>query len=57
MGEKERELYGLEMSLDNSLMVTCGDVVVVADVRNAAIVGDVVAIVGVAAANDVVVVV
>ena len=44
------------MSLDNSLLVACGDVVVVATVRNAAAVGDVAAIVCVAAMDDVVVV-
>ena len=45
------------MSLDNSLLVACGDVVVVVDVCNAATMGDVVAVVGVAATDDFVVVV
>ena len=53
MGGRERELYGLESSLDNSLMVVCGDEVVV--VRNAAAVDDIVVAVDVAAADGVVV--
>ena len=40
---------------DNSLIVACGDAVVVAAARNAATVGDVAAIVGVAVADGVVV--
>ena len=44
------------MSLDNSLLVACRDAVVVAAVRNA-IASDIAAIVGVAAMEDVVVVV
>ena len=45
------------MSPDNSLLVACGDVVVVAAVCNAADPGDVAPVVGVAAVDDVVVVV
>ena len=45
------------MSPDNSLLVACGDAVVVVAVRNAAAVGDVAASIGVAAVDDVVVVV
>ena len=56
-GGRGRESYGLEMSPDNSLLVACGDVVVVVAMRNAATVGDVVATVGGVAADDVVVVV
>ena len=45
------------MSPNKSLMVACGDVVVVVTARNATAASDVVAVVGVAAADDVVVVV
>ena len=45
------------MSLDKSLLVTCGDAVVVAAACNAAAVGDVAATVGIAATDDVVIVV
>ena len=45
------------MSPDNSLLVACGDAVVVAAACNAAAVGDVAAAIGVAAVDDVVVVV
>ena len=45
------------MSPHNSQLVACGGVVVVTAMRNAAIVGDVVVAVGVAVADDVVVVV
>ena len=54
-GGRGRESYGLEMSLDNSLTVACGDAVVVAAARNAAAVDDVAAAVGDAAADSVVV--
>ena len=57
MGERGRELYGLEMSPYNSLLVSCGDVVVVVAVCNAATTCDVAATIGVAAVDDVVVVV
>ena len=57
MGERGRELYGLEMSPHNSLLVACGGVVVVVAVRNAAAAGDVVAAVGIGSADDFVVVV
>ena len=57
MGERGRELYGLEMSPHNSQLVACGGDVVVVAMRNAAAVGSVEASVGVAAADDVVVVV
>ena len=50
MGERGRELYGLEMSPHNSQLVACGGEVVVVDVRNAAATGHV------AAMDDVVVV-
>ena len=45
------------MSLDNSLLVACGDVVVVAAVRNVSTTGDVAAVVVVVDVDDVVVVV
>ena len=45
------------MSLENSLLVACGDAVVVASMHNAGAVGDFVATVGVVATDDVVVVV
>ena len=45
------------MILDNSLTVACGDVVVAAATRSVAVAGDVAAAVGVADADDVVVVV
>ena len=48
-------MYGLEKSLDNSLMVVCGGEVVVAAVHNATAAGDVVAAFGVVVADDVVV--
>ena len=57
MGERGKELYGLEMSPHNSQLVVCGGEVVVAAACNAAAVGDVVAIVGIADADDVVVMV
>ena len=57
MGERGRELYGLEMSPHNSQLVSCGGEVVVLAVCNAAVAGDVAATVGVAATDDVVVVV
>ena len=57
MGERGRELYGLERSPDKSLMVVCGDEVVVVAVHNAAAVDDVAATIDVAAADGVVVVV
>ena len=47
MGEKRRELYGLERSPDKSLMVVCGDEVVVAAMRNASATDDVEAMHGV----------
>ena len=50
-------MCGLGRSPDNSLMVACGDGVVVAAACNAAAVGDVVAAAGVVATDDVVVVV
>ena len=50
-------MYGLEISPDNSLLVTCGDVVVFVASHNATVVGDVVATIGVAAMDNVVVVV
>ena len=53
MGERERELYGLERSLDNSLMVVFGDEVVVAATNNDAAMDDVVATVDVAAVDGV----
>ena len=56
-GERGRELYGLEMSPHKSQLVACGANVVVAAVCNASIASDVAADVGVAAVNDVVVVV
>ena len=51
MGERGRESYGLEMSPDNSLLVACGDVIMVVAMRNAGAMSDV------AVADDVVVVV
>ena len=45
------------MSPDNSLTITCGDVIVAPAAQNAAVAGDVVAAVGVAAVDGVVVVV
>ena len=45
------------MSTNNSLIVACGDVVVVVAARNATVASDVAAAVGVADADDVVVVV
>ena len=57
MGERGRESYGLEMTIDNSLLVACGGEVVVAAMRNAATAGEIAAAIGVAAADDVVVVV
>ena len=61
MGERGRELCVLERSPDNSLMVACGDEVVVAVVHNAVAVDDAAATdddvvaVDVAAVDDVVV--
>ena len=57
MGEKGRELYGLVRSIDNSLLVVCGGVVVVAAVCNAVAMDDVAAVVDVAATDGVLVVV
>ena len=48
-------MYGLERSPDNSLMVVCGDEVVVAAVHNAAAVDDVAAAIDVTDADGVVV--
>ena len=48
-------MCGLERSLDNSLMVVCGDEVVLVAACNAAVADDVVAAVDVAAADGVVV--
>ena len=50
-------MYGLEISPNNSLLVACGDVVMVVVARNATATSDVAAAVGVAATDDVVVVV
>ena len=55
MGERGRELYGLAMSPDNSLLVACGDAVVVATVRNAMAADDVATSIDVMAADGVVV--
>ena len=57
MGERGRELYGLERSLDNSLMVVYGDEVVVVAAHNVAAMDDVVSTDGVVVAVGVVVVV
>ena len=57
MGERGRELCGLERILDKSLMVVCGDEVMVVAMHNAATVDDVAAVVDVVAADGVVVVV
>ena len=54
MRERGRELYGLKRSLDNSLMVVCGDEVVVVAAHNAVAADDVATVVDVATANDVV---
>ena len=43
MGERGRELYGLQRSPDNSLMVVCGGEVMVAVAHNAMVADDVVA--------------
>ena len=51
MGEIGRELCGLGRSPNNSLMVVCGDEVVVAATRNAATVDDVAVVVDVATAE------
>ena len=40
MGERGRELYGLERILDNSLMVVCGGEVVVVFANDAAAMDD-----------------
>ena len=54
MGEtRGRELSGLERSPDNSLMVVCGDEVVVAATRNVVAADDLVAVVDVAAVDGV----
>ena len=53
MGERGRELCGLERSPDNSLMVVCGDEVVVVTAHNVAATDDVAAAVDVAAADGV----
>ena len=50
MGERGRELYGLERSPDKSLLVVCGDAVVVTATCNAAATDDVVAADGVVVA-------
>ena len=50
-------MCGLGRIPDNSLMVACGDEVVVVAVHNAPATGDVAAAIGIAAADDVVVVV
>ena len=55
MGERGRELCGLEKSPDNSLMVVCGDEVVVAAAHNVADSDDVMVVVDVAAVDGVVV--
>ena len=56
MGERGRELDGLERSPDKSLMVVCRDEVVVVAMCNAVAVDDVAADVDVADADGVVVV-
>ena len=53
MGGRGRESCGLERSLDNSLMVVCGDEVMVVAAHNAAAADDVVVVVDVAAMDDV----
>ena len=53
-GERGRELCGLKRSPDNSLMVVCGDEVVVVAMCNVAVADDVVVVVDVAAMNGVV---
>ena len=50
-------MRGLTPTPDNSLLIGCGDAVVVTAARNAAAVGDVAAAIGVVDADDVVVVV
>ena len=57
MVERGRELCVLERIPDNSLMVVCGDEVVVVAARNVEAANDVAAAVDVAAADDVAVVV
>ena len=57
MRERGRELCGLERSLYNSLMVACGDEVVVVATHNFAAVNDAAAADGVAAVDGVAVVV
>ena len=54
MGERGRELYGLERSPDKSLMVVCGDEVLVAAVHNAMAMDDVAATIDVVATDGVV---
>ena len=53
MGEIGRELCGLGRSPSNSLLVVCGDGVVVAAMHNVAAADDVVAVVGVVAVVNV----
>ena len=53
MGKRGRELCGLGKSPDNSLMVACGDEVVVAAVHNSTAVDNAVAIDDVATADGV----
>ena len=57
MGERGRELDGLERSLDNCLLVVCGRTVVVVAAFNVTATNDVATVVDVAAAGGVVVVV
>ena len=54
MGERGRELCGLGRSPDNSLMVACGDDVVVAAAHNAMAVDDAMAADDAAATDEVV---
>ena len=56
MGEGGRELYGLDRSPDNSLMVVCGGEVVVTPACNVVALDDVAATIDVATVNGVVVV-
>ena len=55
MGERGRKLCGLERSPDNSLMVVCGDGVVVVATRNVSAMDDVAAAIDVVIVDDVVV--
>ena len=54
MGERGREFCGLGKSLDNSLMVACGDEVVVVAAHNAAAIDDAMTTDDVVAVDDVV---